>query len=157
MSHNRAGRPKSCRRVTDTPLVRCFKPQGVSRNMLEEVVVTVDELEAIRLADFEGLYQAEAAEKMQISRQTFGRILESAHKKIAVALVEGKSLVFDGGVFMKSAESMEEEKDLCVCSSCGHEAEHRPGVPCRKMTCSECGASMIRKGGCGAGRRRDAQ
>ena len=125
--------------------------------MLEEVVVTVDELEAIRLADFEGLYQAEAAEKMQISRQTFGRILESAHKKIAVALVEGKSLVFDGGVFMKSAESMEEEKDLCVCSSCGHEAEHRPGVPCRKMTCSECGASMIRKGGFGAGRRRDAQ
>jgi len=125
--------------------------------MIEEVVVSVDELEAIRLADFEGLYQAEAAEKMQVSRQTFGRILESAHKKIAGALVEGKSMVFDGGVFMKSEEIREEEKERCVCSSCGYEVEHRPGVPCRGMTCVECGASMARKGGCGAGRRRDAQ
>jgi len=57
----------------------------------------VDEFEAIRLTDLEGLYQADAAEKMNISRQTLGRILESAHKKIADALVHGKALLIKGG------------------------------------------------------------
>ena len=154
MERNRAGRPKNCRQVKDTPRVRCFKPQGIPRSQLEEVVVTVDELEAIRLADLEGLYQSEAAERMNVSRQTFGRILESAHRKVATAVVCGKSMVFDGGVFVKSEEIRENEKELCVCPECGYEAEHSPGVPCRSMKCSECGAAMMRKGGCGAGRRR---
>ncbi len=154
MNRNRAGRPKSCRRVEGTPRVRCFKPQGIPRSQLEEVVVTVDELEAIRLADLEGLYQSEAAEKMHVSRQTFGRILESAHKKVAEAIVSGKSIVFEGGVFMKSEENSGTEKELCVCPKCGNEAEHHSGVPCRSMKCSGCGATMIRKGGCGEGRRR---
>lgn len=156
MNRNRAGRPKSCRRVKGTPKVRCFRPQGIPRGQLEEVVVTVDELEAIRLADLEGLYQSAAAEKMNVSRQTFGRILDSAHKKVAEAVVYGKSIVFDGGVFMKSEEIGETEKELCMCPKCGYEEEHRPGVPCRSMKCSECGAAMMRKGGCGAGRRRGA-
>jgi predicted DNA-binding protein (UPF0251 family) len=64
---------------------------------LEDVTVTVDELEAIRLADLEGLYQEEAAKKMDVSRQTFGRIVESAHRKIAEALVTGKALKIEGG------------------------------------------------------------
>ena len=59
--------------------------------------MTVDEFEAIRLTDLEGLYQADAAEKMSISRQTLGRILESARKKIADALVNGKALLIKGG------------------------------------------------------------
>jgi len=67
--------------------------------LLEAVNLRVDELEAVRLADFEGLYQEAAAEKMHISRQTFGRILESAHKKIADALVNGKALSIEGGDF----------------------------------------------------------
>ena len=154
MNRNRAGRPKNCRRVKDTPRVRCFKPQGIPRAQLEEVIVTVDELEAIRLADLEELYQAEAAEKMNVSRQTFGRILESAHKKVAEAIVSGKSIVFRGGVFMKDEEIRETKQDFCVCPKCGTEAEHRPGVPCRNMKCDRCGVSMVRKGGCGAGRRK---
>ncbi len=64
---------------------------------LQQVSLTVDELEAVRLADLQGLYQSDAAEKMNISRQTFGRILESAHKKIADALVHGKALRIEGG------------------------------------------------------------
>jgi predicted DNA-binding protein (UPF0251 family) len=64
---------------------------------LEHVTLTVDELEAIRLADLQGLYHEQAAEKMNISRQTFGRILESAHKKIADVLVNGKALSIEGG------------------------------------------------------------
>ena len=55
---------------------------------LEEIVLTPDELEALRLADLEGMYQEKAAENMGISRQTFGRIIESAHKKVAEALIK---------------------------------------------------------------------
>ena len=76
-----------------------FKPRGIPLSMLEEVILTVDEFEAIRLADLEGLYQEQAAEKMNVSRQTFGRIIESAHKKVAEALVKGKALKIEGGEF----------------------------------------------------------
>jgi predicted DNA-binding protein (UPF0251 family) len=59
---------------------------------LEEIPITIDELEAIRLADYEGLYHEEAAVRMKISRQTFGRILNDAHKKVAECLIKGKAL-----------------------------------------------------------------
>ncbi len=65
--------------------------------MLEEVVLSLDEFEAIRLADFEGMYQEEGAGRMSISRQTFGRIIETAHKKIADVLINGKALKIEGG------------------------------------------------------------
>lgn len=64
---------------------------------LDEVCLGVDEMEAIRLADLEELYQTDAAEKMNVSRQTFGNIIREAHKKIADALVNGKALKIDGG------------------------------------------------------------
>ena len=92
MKNKRVGRPTQCRSVQDLPKVTCFKPDGVPRNMLQSIVLTVDELEAIRLADKEGLYQADAALRMQVSRPTFGRILEAAHKKVAEAIVDGKQL-----------------------------------------------------------------
>jgi predicted DNA-binding protein (UPF0251 family) len=79
------------------PQITYYKPRGVPLAVLQRVALTVDELEAIRLADLEGLYQEQAAEKMNISRQTFGRIIESAHKKIANALVNGKALSIEGG------------------------------------------------------------
>jgi predicted DNA-binding protein (UPF0251 family) len=91
------GRPKNCRRVGFLPDTKYFKPRGIPLSVLEEVILTVDECEAIRLADFEGLYQEQAAEKMAVSRQTFGRIIESAHKKVAEALVKGKALKIEGG------------------------------------------------------------
>ncbi len=69
-----------------------YKPVGTPFCKLCEVTLELDEFEAIRLADLEGLYQDEAAEKMQISRQTFGRIINSAHQKIAEALVLGKAI-----------------------------------------------------------------
>ncbi len=69
-----------------------YKPAGTPFCQLSEVTLELDEFEAIRLADLEGMYQDEAAEKMQISRQTFGRIINSAHQKIAEALVMGKAI-----------------------------------------------------------------
>ena len=90
-------RPRHCRRVGCLPQSNYFKPRGIPLAVLQHVNLTVDELEAIRLADLQGLYQEQAAEKMTVSRQTFGRILESAHKKIADALVNGKALSIEGG------------------------------------------------------------
>ena len=65
---------------------------------LEEVSLALDELEAVRLADWEGFYQEDAAKKMNISRQTFGNIINSAHKKIADVLLNAKALKIEGGV-----------------------------------------------------------
>jgi uncharacterized protein len=64
---------------------------------LEVVVMSLDEFEALRLADLGGLYQEQAAEKMGVSRPTFSRIVESAHRKVADALVHGKALRIEGG------------------------------------------------------------
>jgi len=70
----------------------CFKPCGVPAHSLDVITLTKDELEAIRLADLEGLYQEDAATKMEVSRPTFGRILNNARAKIADAIINGKSL-----------------------------------------------------------------
>jgi len=79
------------------PDVNYYKPRGIPSSQLEEVVLTLDEYEAIKLADYGGLYQEEAAGNMDISRQTFGRIIESAHRKIADAIINGKALKIEGG------------------------------------------------------------
>jgi predicted DNA-binding protein (UPF0251 family) len=83
--------------VAQLPQADYYKPRGTPLSVLEEVTLTVDEFEAIGLTDLEGFYQADAAEKMSVSRQTVGRILESAHKKIADAPVHGKALLIQGG------------------------------------------------------------
>jgi len=92
-------RPRNCRQVNSIPENNYFKPRGIPLSMLEEVILTVDEFEAIRLADLDSLYQEQAAQRMKVSRPTFGRIIESAHKKVAVALVKGKALKIEGGEF----------------------------------------------------------
>lgn len=86
------GRPLKCRTVSCDVSARYFKPQGIPLRDLEEIELSLDEVEAIRLADIEDLYQADAAAKMGVSRQTFGNIIARAHKKIATALLQGKAL-----------------------------------------------------------------
>ena len=84
---------KRCRRhIGFSVRHRCFKPCGVRQSDLQSVELEADELEAIRLSDFEGLYQQECAEKMGISRTTFSRTVERARHKIADALLHGKSI-----------------------------------------------------------------
>jgi len=87
-----SGRKKIQRRIGADFSGVCFKPCGVKRNELEKVYLLEDEMEAIRLADYEGLYQQECADKMGISRTTFSRLIESARKKIADAFVNTKAL-----------------------------------------------------------------
>lgn len=88
-------RPRSPRSVSVHPVARLFKPGGVPA--LQQVRMTLDEFEAIRLADLERLLQAPAAALMGVSRPTFGRILAAARRKVAEALVLGRALRIEGG------------------------------------------------------------
>ena len=124
-------RPIHCRRVGSMPQSDYFKPRGIPLSALEEVVLTVDEFEAIRLADLEGLYQEQAAEKMKVSRPTFGRIIESAHRKVAEALVQGKALKIEGGEFEMA--SMRKFR----CDECQHSWELPYGTG-RPENCPSC-------------------
>ncbi|MDD5647062.1 MAG: DUF134 domain-containing protein [Candidatus Bipolaricaulis sp.] len=90
-------RPPCCRRVTGRPAASLFAPLGNRACHAELLVMSLDEFEAIRLADGEGLKQEDAAHEMEVSRPTFGRVLESAHRKVADALVHGRPLRIEGG------------------------------------------------------------
>ena len=90
-------RPFCCRRVAGRPAAPIFKPVGVPLRELDEVVLLLDKFEALRLADLDGLYQEPAAAQMNVSRPTFSRIIDSAHRKLADALVHGKALRIEGG------------------------------------------------------------
>lgn len=91
-------RPVKCRRVCAMPEFREFIPAG---RMLgdEYIELRVDEYEAIRLVDYLGLSQEEAAAGMEVSRATIQNMYEAARKKLAAALVEGKRLRVEGGVY----------------------------------------------------------
>lgn len=116
---------------------------------LEEVLLSVDELEAIRLADLEGLYQELAAEKMGVSRQTFGRIVAAAHQKVAEALVRGKALKIMGGAVEIASGR------ILNCRGCRHSWESTPGKS-EAVQCPICKSSNIQEAakgrGCGIGR-----
>ncbi len=85
-------RPIKPRRILFNPNVTYFKPRAIPLSELEEVDLGIDELEVIRFCDLKGLSQIEAAKKMKISQSTLQRILRSARKKIARALIEGKAI-----------------------------------------------------------------
>jgi len=107
-------------------------------SQLEEVVLTVDELEALRLSDLEGLYQEAAADQMNVSRQTFGRIVSVARKKVAEALVVGKAVRIEGGEFQAAREREFE------CQSCRHVWKMPQGTG-RPAGCPECGGSDFQR------------
>jgi predicted DNA-binding protein (UPF0251 family) len=85
-------RPTKCRKIGFSPNVTYFKPRGIPMTQLEEVRLELDEVEALRLADLESLYQADAAERMGVSRQTFANIVNRARHKVAEAIIHGKAL-----------------------------------------------------------------
>lgn len=95
------GRPKKYRIVRQDPKISQFSPRG-RPGRPDEVNLTMDEFEAIRLADYRGLRQKEAAKSMRISQQTFSRIIRRAHKTIAEAIVSGKIIKIQGGYYVLS-------------------------------------------------------
>lgn len=85
-------RPKRPRCLRFRPDVYYFKPRGIPLRMLQEVTLFPDELEALKLSEVDGLEQIKAAKKMKISQPTFARILSTAFKKIAEAIIKGKAI-----------------------------------------------------------------
>jgi len=119
-------RPCKCRWISVAPPAAAFKPIGVPGRTLEVIELTLDELEALRLADFEGLYQDAAADQMGVSRPTFGRLLERARHKVACALLHSRMLVFKGGPVMRANQR------TFTCADCGADFQvpygaNRPG------------------------------
>jgi len=100
----RRGRPPRLRRVGFIPQVTYFKPAGIPLRILDEVHLSVEEAEAVRLKDLEGLEQEQCAEKMNISRPTFQRVLGSARQKVADALLHGKAIRIEGGNFQPALQ-----------------------------------------------------
>jgi uncharacterized protein len=110
-------RPKCCRNIGLMPEKNYFCPKGVKVAPDDEVQLSLDEFEAFRLAHYEGMYQEQAAAMMNVSRPTFGRIIESAQNKIADFLVNGKALKITGGeIFVINA-------NLNPCETCKRSSE----------------------------------
>ena len=140
-------RPPCCRQIAGEPACTYFKPRGVPLVDLEEVALGLDEFEALRLADLEGLYQEDAAKKMNVSRPTFTRIVQSARQKVAGALVNGKALKLEGGnVTIASL------RRFC-CGRCKHtwELPHGSGRP---SECPKCQGRSLHCAPEEGGRRR---
>lgn len=133
-------RPCCLRQIGFKPCADYFKPAGVPLRLLAEITLMLDEVEALRLADLNGMYQEQAAQKMKISRPTFARIVEAARRKVADALIHGKALRLEGGIVeMKGDKKMQgrNEKEVGKGRSlCG------------------CGQRRGRVGRCGRGRTR---
>ena len=92
-------RPEKNRQVLTPPSFNNFKPSGLRLTDIQPVLLTLDEYEALRLADYDRLEHSEAAKKMNISQPTFHRLVLSARKKIADAIINGKAIKIEGGNF----------------------------------------------------------
>ena len=90
-------RPRICRRIRKEPNATYFKPAGIRMNHLNEVILTLEEYEAIRLIDLENIEQIKAGQMMKISQPTLSRLLKSARKKISDAIINGKAIKIQGG------------------------------------------------------------
>lgn len=123
-------RPRKCRWVVREPGVTFFKPQGISLKTLEHAQITVDELEALRLSDYEGLSHEVVAQQMKVSRPTVTRMLAKAHRAVADALVNGKAIRIEGGDYCL------EGLDAC-CPRCGQRLQP-PSLVKAASLCAKC-------------------
>ncbi len=156
-------RPRKIKLVGFEPEVTYFKPRAVPLRMLEEVDLTVDELEALRLSDLDKLSQADAAASMKIHQSTFQRTLARAREKVSEALVNGKAIKIHGGDYKMPGGDRTGPTGqgrgrmggpfaagpggVCVCPKCGHKwvsSEHARGRPCSQQKCPKCGSPMAR-------------
>ena len=147
-------RPRIRRWVRFTPGVTYFKPTGVRTVDLKEVVLTLEESEAVRLIDFEGIEQGKAGEKMKISQPTLSRLLKSARKKISDAIINGKAIKIQGGTYKMvqprgrgrmGGKFLAGPGGNCICPKCKYEEPQQRGQPCRTKKCPKCGTLMTRK------------
>lgn len=130
-------RPTKERRIEFIPENKYFKPAGIPMRDIEEVSLTLEEVEAVRLKDMEELNQEECASRMNVSRPTFQRVLIEARRKIADALITGKAIRFHGGDYKLADKYFH-------CSRCGerynkvYQNRRRRGRVYQKYLCPEC-------------------
>lgn len=142
-------RPPIERSVAGVPRITLFKPAGVPARELEQLQLGVDELEAIRLVDLEGLTHEQAAEAMGVSRQTVGRVLERGRARVAEALVGGKAILIGGGQYRVEPHRMR----CFVCQSRWVDAAGEdPAVRCPDCGATDVGACWGEGDRCGEGR-----
>ena len=139
-------RPHKERRIQQLPPVTHFKPIGVPMRDLEEVVLTFEEMEAVRLVDVEQMDMEEAAVNMAVSRPTLQRIVSKARQKIATALWQGKALRIDGGTFRVEHTHHDSMREF-NCLACDHHwaVPHGTGQRGREMTCPTCQSDQVRR------------
>ncbi|MDD3777072.1 MAG: DUF134 domain-containing protein [Actinomycetota bacterium] len=127
-------KPRKKRNVLYPPKTLYFKPQG-STGKEPEVVLSIDEYEAVRLADYQNLKQEQAASMMNISRPTFTRLIDSARQKIAKAIVGGRAIRIEGGDFIFL-------KNRIRCDSCGNiwETEQMQN---KEKNCPQCDSQQV--------------
>ncbi|MBN1786620.1 MAG: DUF134 domain-containing protein [Candidatus Methanofastidiosa archaeon] len=151
-------RPRKERTIEGQPKHDYFSPRLEEGEKVDEVILSLVELECLRLSNLCKMNQTMCADRMGIHQSTFHRMLNSAREKIADALVNGKAIKIEGGKFvMRSVD----EQDLtlcgtvcgkgpggkCVCPKCGYTTDHQKGVPCSTMNCPDCGKSLVREWG----------
>jgi len=122
-------RPESDRIIDEPPLYTEFKPMGIPGRNLEQIKLSLDEFEALRLADHEGLSHEEAADQLEISRSTFTRLIRKARKKVADFMFLGKILTIGGG-------NVHFKNNIIRCLDCGH--VFRVDINTRVGKCPEC-------------------
>ena len=122
-------RPKSDRIIHEPPLFTEFKPMGIPGRNLEQIKLSLDEFEALRLADHVGLSHEEAAEQLEISRSTFTRLIRKARKKVADFMFTGKLLSIGGG-------NVHFKNNIICCLDCDH--TFRVDINAQVGKCPEC-------------------
>ena len=160
-------RPRICRRIFFNPHVTHFKPIGIPLSNIQNTILTKTELEAVRLIDYENQPQTKVAKNMKVSQPTLSRLLTSSRKKIADALVNGKAIKIEGGVYKmvtkrggaglgrgmgqgmgagrgRMGGTAAGPEGKCVCPKCGTVASHQIGSPCTQQKCPKCGSQMTR-------------
>lgn len=153
-------RPKRFRQILQEPQIRCFKPdsnENISPN--KQIKITLDEFESIRLRDYQGHKQREAAKLMEISQPTFHRIINSGRKKIAKALIEGKIIKIKGGILLANKyrckkcgfEWSSPEKEYEKCPDCQSEDIHKLDLEEVQKTVGQPGMGRGYGRGIGAG------
>ncbi len=126
-------RPFKPKLVREAPRADYFKPRGIPLAQLEEITLSIEELEALRLVDLEGMYQEDAAREMGISRQTIQRMITEARAKVMEALVAGKALRIKGGSYI-----LREGPGRFLCGRCGSEFPSRRGRRGKGWGCPTC-------------------